>query len=175
MNEIRNRKPTRKDLPAGTVLCDFCTAKCCKYFALPIDTPTTVEDFQYIRWFLLHDAAHIFIEDGTWYLLVQTECKHLQADNRCGIYQTRPTICSEYSTDDCEYEDHWTYERYFETAEQVDEFCDAMFARPGQKNFRSPQPPLFPLIQAAPRLDPAPAVPPLTPLISPLPAPNGTV
>ena len=173
MNELRKRKPTRQELPQGSALCDFCTAKCCKYFALPIDTPKTYEDFQYIRWYLLHDAASVFVDDGIWYLLVQTQCKHLQSDNRCGIYETRPTICSEYSTDKCEYDDSWTYERYFETAEQVDEFCDALFARPGQKNFRSPQPPMFPVIQ-----DGRPTPPPIFPLsvevgqlISPSPYP----
>ena len=149
MNEIRKRKPTREELKPGEVLCDFCTAKCCKYFALPIDTPTEFEDFQYIRWYLLHDAAYIFVEDKVWYLLVQTECKHLQSDNRCGIYETRPKICSEYSTENCEYEDNWTYERYFETAEQVQEFCDALFTRPGNENFRSPRPKLFPVIDVA--------------------------
>ena len=32
-------KPRRKDVPEGVVLCDHCTAKCCRYFALPLDTP----------------------------------------------------------------------------------------------------------------------------------------
>ena len=173
MNEIRLPKPARNDLPAGSVLCDFCTAKCCKYFALPIDTPEIYEDFQYIRWYLLHDASSVFVENGTWYLLVQTECKHLQSDNRCGIYESRPSICSEYSTDKCEYDDSWTYEQYFETAEQVDEFCDAIFARPGQKNFRSPKPAMFPLIQVA-RLNPATIIPlsvDLGQLVAPSPCP----
>ena len=32
-------KPRRKDVPKDQVLCDHCTAKCCRYFALPLDTP----------------------------------------------------------------------------------------------------------------------------------------
>jgi len=90
-------------------------AKCCKYFALPIDTPTRRKDFDYIRWYLLHGGASVFVESNTWYLLVHASCKHLQADNRCGIYETRPAICREYSTDNCEYDDSYTYDRYFET------------------------------------------------------------
>ncbi len=92
------KKLRREEIPAGSVLCDHCTAKCCRYFALPIDEPNELEDFEYIRWFLLHDSAAVFTEDGTWYLLVHTKCKHLQDDNRCGIYTTRPQVCREYST-----------------------------------------------------------------------------
>ena len=76
------KKPDREDLQPGQVLCDFCTAKCCRYFALPIDAPDDIKDFDYIRWYLLHQHASVFTEDETWYLLVHTRCKHLQSDNR---------------------------------------------------------------------------------------------
>jgi Fe-S-cluster containining protein len=138
-------KPHRKQLPAGKCLCDFCTAKCCRYFALPIEAPKTFEDFEYVRWFLLHDRATVFKEDDDWYLLVHTECRHLQADNRCGIYDTRPKICREYSTKDCEYEDDWTYDFYLETSEQVGEYMEAVLPKKG-KSIRSPKPPLLPIL-----------------------------
>ena len=96
-------KPRRKDVPADTNLCEYCTAKCCHYFALPIETPEEFTDFEYIRWFLLHERATVFKEEEDWYLLVHTTCRHLRDDNRCGIYETRPQICREYSTKDCEY------------------------------------------------------------------------
>ncbi len=142
----RNARPTRKQLKPGEVLCDYCTAKCCKYFALPIETPETFEDFEFIRWYLLHGQATVFTEDETWYLLVHTVCKHLREDQRCGIYETRPQICRDYSTKNCEYDDEWTYDRYFETAEQVDEYMDALFAEPGDERFRSRQPALLPVL-----------------------------
>ena len=88
--------------------------------------PTTYEEFEYIRWYLLHDHATVFTEEGTWYLLVHTTCKHLQPDNRCGIYETRPQVCRDYSTTDCEYEDDWVYDHYFETPEQVAEYMEAI-------------------------------------------------
>lgn len=141
-----NTKPHRDQIPADSNLCDFCTAKCCKYFALPIDTPETWKDFEYIRWYLVHDRASIFVDEGDWYLMVHTECKHLQADNRCGIYETRPDICREYSTNNCEYEDDWTYDHYFETAEQVYEYAESVLpARRGQ-TFRTKKPPLLPVV-----------------------------
>ncbi|MAT73067.1 MAG: zinc/iron-chelating domain-containing protein [Planctomycetaceae bacterium] len=118
-------KIRREDLPPGGNLCEHCTAKCCQYFALPIDEPETFEELEYLRWFLLHDRASVFKEDDDWYLLVHTTCKHLQADNRCGIYDTRPQICRDYTTDNCEYDEEWTYDFYLETPEQVWEYTEA--------------------------------------------------
>lgn len=127
----KRTKPDREDLGADEILCSYCPAKCCCYFALPIDTPTDRKDFEYIRWYLLHDRATVFIEEECWYLLVHTRCKHLGDDHLCGIYETRPKICREYTTDKCEYEDDWVYDHYFETPEQVEEYADAVL-RPGK-------------------------------------------
>ena len=140
---LRLPKIRREDLKPGECLCDHCSAKCCKYFALPIETPTTRQDFDYLRWYLLHDAATVFVEGENWYLLVHTRCKHLQEDNRCGIYHTRPNICREYSTENCEYDDGYVYDRYFETAEQVAEYVEAVLPSKKPGEFRSPRPPLF--------------------------------
>ena len=139
-------KISREDLKPGEVLCDHCTAKCCHYFALPIETPTSHRDFDFIRWYLLHDRASVFIEDDDWYLLVHTVCKHLMPDNLCGIYHTRPIICREYSTDGCEYEDDWTYDRYFETPEQVGEYADAVLGPQPGESIRSRKPDLLPVL-----------------------------
>ncbi len=130
---------TREQLAPGECLCEYCTAKCCKYFALPLEEPETFEEFEYVRWFLLHGRASVFKEEGDWYLLVHTECKHLQSDNRCGIYETRPQICRDYTTDTCEFDDDWVYEFYLETAEQVGEYMEAVLQDEG-KSIRSPKP-----------------------------------
>ena len=142
---LLNAKPTRQQVGEDANLCEYCTAKCCKYFALPIETPTDRKDFDFIRWYLLHDRATVFVEDDDWYLLVHTTCKHLQADQRCGIYHTRPQICRDYSTNNCEYEDDWTYDMYFETPEQIAEYVEAVF-QPKGKSIRSPQPELLPVL-----------------------------
>lgn len=139
-------KPKREDLPADANLCEYCTAKCCKYFALPIDTPESPKDLDFIRWYLLHESASVFVDEGDWYLLVHTQCKHLQDDLRCGIYETRPQICRDYSTKNCEYDDDSTYDRYFETPEQVGEYAEAMFPAKKSKQFRSPKPALLPVL-----------------------------
>ncbi len=144
---MNSPRMTRESLPSGECLCDYCSAKCCRYFALPIDTPDTIKDFDYMRWFLLHGQASVFVEDDSWYLLVHTVCKHLQPDNRCGIYHTRPEICREYLTDNCEYDEDSTYEKYFETPEQVAEYVEATLGQKKKRgDLRSPEPPLLPVV-----------------------------
>jgi Fe-S-cluster containining protein len=141
------RKIKREELGPGEILCDHCTAKCCRYFALPIDTPVTAKDFDFIRWYVLHGNASVFTEDGTWYLMIHAECSQLMPDNRCAIYETRPQICSDYSTDDCEYDgDDDCYDRYFETADQIREYAEAVLRPRNGKSFRSPKPRLLPVI-----------------------------
>jgi len=140
------KKPDRDQIPSGSNLCEYCTAKCCKYFALPIDTPENWKDFEFIRWYMVHERASIFIDEGDWYLMVHTVCKHLQDDNRCGIYETRPDICREYSTDNCEYDDDWCYDHYFETAAQIYEYAEATLPPREAQTFRTKQPPLLPIL-----------------------------
>ena len=118
-------KVARADLKPGEILCQHCTAKCCRYFALPIDAPKIMKDFEYFRWYLIHGRISIFVDGETWYLMVHNVCDHLQEDNRCGIYQTRPEICREYTTDDCEYDGDGQYDMLFESAEQIAEFAEA--------------------------------------------------
>jgi Fe-S-cluster containining protein len=136
----KRTKPPRDTIPPGENLCSYCTAKCCRYFALPIDTPDCWKDFQYMRWFLLHSGAAVFTEGDVWYLLVYSACRHLRDDQLCGIYPTRPPICREYTTAKCEYEDSWVYDRYLETAEQVMEYAEAVLGPQGRQSIRSPRP-----------------------------------
>jgi Fe-S-cluster containining protein len=137
---ILRTNPRREDLRAGECLCTHCPAKCCHYFALPIETPTEWADFEFIRWFLFHDRATVFIEGRDWYLLVYTKCKHLRDDNLCSIYDDRPQICRDYDTVDCEYEDDWVYDHYFETSEQVEEYAEAVLGPRDGRTLRSPRP-----------------------------------
>ena len=132
-------KPRREQLAPGECLCDYCVAKCCRYFALPLDTPKRRRDYDTIRWMLLHEGTAVFLENGDWYLLVYARCRHLQDNHLCGIYETRPQICRKYSTTDCEYEDEWTYEHYFETPEQLEEYMEAVLPPPKGRSIRSPR------------------------------------
>ena len=125
-NRSPRKRPRRDELKAGQCLCDFCTGKCCQYFSLPIDTPESWDDYDSIRWYLAHGQTLVYVVEEQWYLLVKTRCQYLKADNRCGIYFNRPKICREYTTDDCEYEEDWSFTKMFETPEQIWEYAEAV-------------------------------------------------
>jgi Fe-S-cluster containining protein len=122
----RPRRVRREDLAPGACLCDHCTGKCCRYFSLPIETPTTWDDFDSVRWYLAHGQTLVYVEKGTWYLVVMTRCKYLTPDDRCRVYLSRPKICQEYTTAECEYDNDWEFEKVFETAEQLWEYAEAV-------------------------------------------------
>ncbi len=106
-----------------SILCEHCTAACCRYIALPIDRPQTPRDFDDIRWYLMHEGISVFVEDGDWYMLIQTRCRHLQPDHRCGIYDTRPRICRSYTTDNCDYHSgDYGWEAHFSAPEHLDAY-----------------------------------------------------
>ncbi len=106
-------------------LCEQCVALCCRYFAFQIDKPTTKRDFEDMRWYLLHEDSLIFVEDGEWYIQINRKCRALLPDNRCGIYENRPSICREYKTKGCDWHaDEYNYEHLFTEPEQI-----AVFAR----------------------------------------------
>jgi Fe-S-cluster containining protein len=127
-------------LRPGEKPCDYCGAKCCRYFALPVDKPKDWEDFDFLRWYLLHKPAAVFVEDACWYLMVQNCCRHLHDDHQCDIYEMRPQICREYNTADCEYDDDWIYEHYWATPEQVEEYAEAVLGPRDGQNYRSAKP-----------------------------------
>jgi Fe-S-cluster containining protein len=105
------------------ILCEHCTAACCRYIALPIDTPRTPADFDDVRWFLMHENVSVFVEDGDWYIALDTPCRHLQPDQHCAVYNTRPAICRRYSTDDCDYHSgDYGWEQHFTSPEHLDTF-----------------------------------------------------
>lgn len=126
MTATIEKNPPRESLPKNANLCEYCSAKCCQYFALPIDEPETREDFDHIRWYMYHGHVHIFIDEGTWFLMVLNKCDNLLDDHRCGVYDIRPQICRDYSTDNCEYDGDGVYDMYFETPEQLYEYTEAI-------------------------------------------------
>lgn len=110
-------------------LCNQCVALCCRYFALALDKPETMRDFEDMRWYILHEDASIFVEDGEWYLQINRKCRALLPDNRCGIYDNRPTICRGYKTDGCDWHaDAYDYDHVFTDPEQIQRFAKEYLA-----------------------------------------------
>jgi Fe-S-cluster containining protein len=130
------QRPRRDEIKPGQCLCDFCSGKCCRYFSLPIDTPHSWDDYDSIRWYLAHGQTLVYVVEEQWYLLVKTRCQYLTGDNRCRIYFNRPKICREYTTNECEYEEDWSFTKMFETPEQIWEYAEALL--PPRRRSESP-------------------------------------
>lgn len=111
-------------------LCEHCTALCCRYIALPIDKPTSREDFDNIRWYLAHQDVTVFIDKGEWYISFAARCRYLQDDNLCGNYEERPKICRSYRTDNCDYHGgEYRYEAHFSEPAQIEKYAEEFLAR----------------------------------------------
>jgi len=105
------------------ILCKKCAGLCCRYLALPIETPTDKDDFDDIRWYLAHEGISIFVEDGDWYINIANRCKYLTRDNMCDIYEHRPKICRGYKEDSCDYHSgDYGYELHFTSIEELNEY-----------------------------------------------------
>ncbi len=84
--------------------CSKCLpAKCCTYFAFEIDEPGSRKDYESYLWKLAHEQVSMYIYRKKWHIMIHTRCNFLQDNNQCGIYETRPYICKEHSTTNCEY------------------------------------------------------------------------
>ena len=113
----------------GKSQCDKCMGLCCRYFALPIETPETKADYDDIRWYLCHEGISVFVEKGDWYISMKNMCRHLsEKDYRCLIYDRRPKICRKYKHVDCDFvEGEYEYELHFTSDKEMDEYIRIKF------------------------------------------------
>ena len=116
----------------GSVLCEHCTGVCCRYIALPIDTPKTRRDFDDMRWYVMHRGVSVFVDEGDWYIQFTSPCENLLPDNRCAVYDRRPAICREYKAGDCDYEGgDYHYEVHLRTAREVEQYAVTKLGKRG--------------------------------------------
>jgi len=121
------KKSKKKKKTEGADCCD-CNGLCCRYFALPIDTPKTWKDYDDIRWYLSHRGVSVFVEKGDWYLQVDNRCRYLTRNNRCRQYPLRPRICRTYHTRNCEKtSSEYGYKLHFLHDEQMVEYMQKRF------------------------------------------------
>ncbi|MDZ7660817.1 YkgJ family cysteine cluster protein [Thiohalophilus sp.] len=110
--------------------CSFCPGtKCCNYITQEIDTPRSKDDFDHLLWQLAHANIQAYKDEDGWFLVVMTRCNHLQNDGNCGIYETRPQVCRDYSNDYCEFDApaEEGFEYYFQSYKELDDYCRKRF------------------------------------------------
>jgi Fe-S-cluster containining protein len=104
--------PTRRARPAALRTyqefldpCTGCSATCCTTLVFPHGQPGTRRNLDYLQFALGFPGVELGITDGDWQLIVKTRCRHLTADNRCGVFgqPSRPTLCKYYDETSCTY------------------------------------------------------------------------
>ena len=119
----KTKEPELKGWDLLATYCPQCDAACCKYFAFEIDEPEDEEELDKVFWFLVHEGATVFVDEGKWYLQISNKCRYLAPDGRCGIYEKRPQVCREYGLGEdgepnCEFTGHdYGYDMEFKTPE----------------------------------------------------------
>ncbi len=91
------------------------------------EKPTTRKDWEQIRWLVAHKNIAVYRDhDDDWLIEFKTDCRYLDKNNRCSIYEKRMPICKDHPADSCEM--HGEQEYYIEmyrTAEDVDKVIDS--------------------------------------------------
>lgn len=114
---INNSKKNKK-------LCDDCD-DCCHYVAIEIDKPEDKEDWEHIKWYLLHKNVNVFIDwEDDWFVEFVTSCTALDAKTKlCIIYKNRPQVCCDYSQKTCtQYNNEPAEKKYFKTINDLEKY-----------------------------------------------------
>ncbi len=110
--------------------CEGCKAECCRYVAMEIDTPESLEDFEDIKWYVLHKNVNVYVdEDYVWHIEFITPCEFLGDDNKCLIYDKRPKICREYDQEECTFHNEYSERYSFKTIEDVEKYIEEVFKK----------------------------------------------
>jgi len=84
--------------------CTTCKAYCCRYITVDLPKPVSPEDFDEIRWYVLHKNVIVYKteDEKNWRVEFQTPCEYLDEKKYlCKHYGRRPIVCREYTTDEC--------------------------------------------------------------------------
>ncbi len=104
--------------------CTKCNAACCKSVAIEWLTPVSLTDWEHVRWLVSHKGVHVYKDiEGDWLVEFNSDCEHLDKNNRCKIYNNRMQICRDHPSDSCEKTGEVPeYKIIFKCAKDVDDY-----------------------------------------------------
>lgn len=102
-----------------------CGARCCRYITVSVDAPRARNDWDEFRWWLAHEGVMVTKDEDGWMLHVQIRCRHLGADNECGIYDHRMVACAEYDAESCEFTDDVPYDVQLQTEVDLADYLES--------------------------------------------------
>ena len=110
--------------------CSYCkNSKCCTYITIEIDKPKKRSDFDELLWQVSHKNISFYKDEDGWFMNVEAVCDHLGDQGKCGIYETRPTICRDYSNDFCELDEpaEEGFDLHFTNYDELLAYCRKRF------------------------------------------------
>ena len=109
--------------------CEDCDGMCCKYVAIEIDAPEKKQDFENIKWYVLHKNVNVFVsEDDEWHVEFITPCEFLGENGLCENYEKRPKICKDYDEEYCLFHNPDYSEKFtFKNLRDVEEYIKNVF------------------------------------------------
>ncbi len=119
--------PEKMSDAEALAVCQTCRGTCCSYMAVEIDEPTTLEDFDNVRWYCAHKETWVFKEDGDWYVVFNGACDKLNEDHSCSIYETRPQVCRDHKFGECDFFLRGEFDLEMHTLEEVDAYLRKRF------------------------------------------------
>lgn len=112
--------------------CSYCTQSiCCNYVNIEIDTPRSRADFDQLLWQVAHDNISFYKDEDGWFMTISSRCGFLSDRGECGIYDSRPTICREYTNEFCEFDEpaETHFDLHFRTHAELLAYCRQRFKR----------------------------------------------
>jgi len=114
--------------------CSSCKGNCCRYVVIEIDKPETLEDLDFVKWYVCHKNVNVFVDDDNeWHVEFLTPCEFLGEDNLCQIYEKRPQICRDFSVDECPHHNEYIEKHTFTCLKDVEDFIENVW-KPAQAN-----------------------------------------
>jgi len=104
--------------------CHKCDSLCCRDVSISLDTPKDKDDFDEIKWLIMHKQVSVYIDnESDWLVEFNTDCKNLDDDGLCKIHKDRPKTCYEHSHETCVFHNKETYYQVlFKTVQDVDDY-----------------------------------------------------
>lgn len=104
--------------------CSECNQECCKSVIVEIDKPETLQDWEDIKWQVAHKNVRVLLDnEASWCIEFLTECDEMDENGRCKIYDKRPKMCREHSSENCIVNGYGDYhELLFECIQDVEDF-----------------------------------------------------
>ncbi len=118
--------------------CEGCAGLCCKYVSIEIDVPEEIDDFEDIKWYVIHKNVNVYVdEDDEWYVEFLTPCEYVREDGKCSIHEDftknpeikRPKICKEYSTDECPFYNKYKEKYTFKNIHDVENYIENVYKK----------------------------------------------